>query len=163
MPFSSALLLLIVTNHNHHRNKQLYAIFWTRKHITATRFSCGSSPALSVHLTGINVRIDHNNLSVLLGKSFALVSGGCAAECCCRSVARCAASSYCRSFVRRAAEISRSGTLHSTCYTSAAIYPVFGRVTRSLSCEAFTLLASTFFSYLICIYLISIIARVIHF
>lgn len=70
-------------------------------------------PALGVHLAGINVRIDHNNLSVLLGKSFALVGGGCTAECCCRSVARCAASSYCRSFVSRATEISRSGTLSS--------------------------------------------------
>lgn len=95
----------------------------------------------------------HNNLSVLLGKSFALVSGGCAAECCCRSVTRCAASSYCRSFVSRAVEISRSGTLHSPCCTSVAIYPVHKRVTRFLSRKAFTLFVSIFYSYLICGYI----------
>lgn len=82
-----------------------------------------------------------------------LVDGGCAAECCCRSVARCAASSYCRSFVSRAAEISRSGTLHSPCCTSAAIYPVHESVTRSLSRKSFTPASGPFYGYFIRVYL----------
>lgn len=95
------------------------------------------NPALSVHLAGINVRIDHNNLSVLLGKSFALVGGGCTAECCCRSVARCAASSYCRSFVSRATEISRSGTLRSRRVALPLQFTLRAHpVARFLSCDA---------------------------
>lgn len=93
--------------------------FFLHRYLTAARniprVAITNRPALDMHLAGINVRIDHNNLSVLLGKSFALVDSGCARQnvVAARSLAVQQVAIAAHLSARTATEISRSGTLHS--------------------------------------------------
>lgn len=128
-----------------------------RRSEKCTRVAVTNRPALGVHLAGINVRIDHNNLSVLLGKSFALVDGGCARQnvVAARSLAVQQVAIAAHLSAHAATEISRFGTLHSRRVALPLQFTLRASAPHD-SYPVIPLFASKFFfvyDYTICIYL----------